>query len=478
MEFKKHRAKAEKRRQARAATGALMDRATIHPGHTSPGNSPFLKKLPREIRDRIYEELLVVRRDQEDQEKYDEVQQGLQGRAPLWQCEFALDDLDQDYMLCLDLTQPNKGAKSISENLGILLANKQIWDEATDTLFGKNMFGAVPQEERVDAFWRCSIDCKDVPKARPCQVRPETAIKIKHLFIIVALKKETPTSIHNVRTNLHTIVDTFRECGNHFLTLKLRYWGQFGGEVESVRDDIEGPLHPNMSVRPPVMIHHCGTGKLHSFRPNEFDTKLFKNIKILEPLKKLKGITEQIDIRGDLPTTYINELIKVLAVTNPGPAAKRAQKAKAAVASKQPKHTGGLQAFAAEQLAKNPDMDAGMRKLYEDCMKTSRKSPAVMRKIFPEMYDGSMTPGTPITMPDDLPPAAMQAATAIAAGSGVDVVNGGIGVLNAFLLLLTWDYIVFRVLLEWFLTIFVYLPLLVAVLFVRQLKVWYEGEGA
>lgn len=41
-----------------------------------------------------------------------------------------------------------------------------------------------------------------------------------------------------------------------------------------------------------------------------------------------------------------------------------------------------------------------------------------------------MTPGTPITMPDDLPPAAMQAATAIAAGSGVDVVNGGIGVLN------------------------------------------------
>ncbi|KJY01464.1 hypothetical protein TI39_contig290g00027 [Zymoseptoria brevis] len=381
MDFKKHRAKAEKRRQARAATGALMDRATIHPGHASPGNSPFLKKLPREIRDRIYEELLVVRRDQEDQEKYDEIQLGLQGRAPLWQCELALDDLDQDYMLCLDLTQPNKGAKSISENLGILLANKQIWDEATDTLFGKNMF---------------RIYCKDVPKARPCQVR----------------------------TNLHTIVDTFHECGNHFLTLKLRYWGQFGGEVESVRDDIEGPLHPNMTVRPPIMIHHCGTGKLHSFRPNELDTKLFKNIKILEPLKKLKAITEQVDIRGDLPTTYINELAKVLAVTNPGPAAKRTQKAKAAVASKQPKHTGGLQAFAAEQLAKNPNMDAGMRKLYEDCMKTSRKSPAVMRKIFPEMYDGSMTPGTPITMRDDLPPAA------IAAGSGIDVVNGGIGVLN------------------------------------------------
>jgi hypothetical protein len=157
--------------------------------------------------------------------------------------------------------------------------------------------------------------------------------------------------------------------------------GQFGGEVEAVRDELEGALPRFVTERPSVMIRHCTTGKFHSIKEKDFDTKLYKNIKILDALKKLKAITDQVDIRGDLPKTYIDELIKTLVVADPKPAAIRTQRTKAALASKQPAPTGGLHGFAAEMLAKDPKMSPGSRKILEDCMKTSRKSPAVMVRI-------------------------------------------------------------------------------------------------
>jgi hypothetical protein len=210
------------------------------------------------------------------------------------------------------------------------------------------------------------------------QSRPETAIKIKHLFILIGLKDESPTYAANTRTNLRTIVDTFNECHNHFQTLKIRYWGEFGGEVEAVRHDLEGPLHPLIKERPPVMIRHATTGKFQAFRPKNYDTKLFKNTHILDSLKNFKNIADFVDIRGDIPAKNIAHLTDIIAVNDPGRPAKKAQRAKADAAKKQPKPNGGLQGFAAEMLAKKPNMDAESRKLYEDLMKTSRKSPAVM----------------------------------------------------------------------------------------------------
>lgn len=223
--------------------------------------------------------------------------------------------------------------------------------------------------------------------------RPETAVKIKHLLIIVTLPNESTNCANIVRTNLTTIVDTFRECGfvnaasahpslrsfgtGHLLTLKVRYYCQFGGEVEAIRDEIDAPLHPNMQEKPPVMIRHSYSGQFYTFQANEIETELFKNVKILEVLKQLRGVADVVDVRGDLPTKYIAELTKCLAVADPGPAAKRAHRAKAATSSKQPKSSGGVQEFAADMLAKDPNMSPSMRKLCQDLMKSSTKSPAV-----------------------------------------------------------------------------------------------------
>lgn len=82
-----------------------------------------------------------------------------------------MDYLNQDYLLALDLSRANKGMQFIGKNKGVLLLNKQIYDEATTTLFGKNVFGVGPQSERVQAFWRCGIGCRCSPHHRPCQVR-------------------------------------------------------------------------------------------------------------------------------------------------------------------------------------------------------------------------------------------------------------------------------------------------------------------
>ncbi|EME84667.1 uncharacterized protein MYCFIDRAFT_195652 [Pseudocercospora fijiensis CIRAD86] len=120
------------------------------------------------IRDKIYDELLIVRRTPEDEEKYDKIQAGLKKGTHEYELERELDFMLQDYALIPDSSVPNHGMKFIGKNKGILLACKQIYEEATTTLFGKNIFAACPQSERVCSFWRCSIYCGCVPKDRPC----------------------------------------------------------------------------------------------------------------------------------------------------------------------------------------------------------------------------------------------------------------------------------------------------------------------
>jgi hypothetical protein len=93
--------------------------------------STLIRADDLQIRDRIYEELLVIRRDQKDQDEHDYLQKCLKEGAPEWQVQLGFDRMDEDYSLCLDYN-PSKGAKSIAPNLGILLTCKQVWEEATD----------------------------------------------------------------------------------------------------------------------------------------------------------------------------------------------------------------------------------------------------------------------------------------------------------------------------------------------------------
>lgn len=365
--------------------GKVLDRRPIPNGYVSPGNSPFLKKHPREIRDKIYDELLIVHMTPEDWEKYEDVKN--HDRASDFARECVFDDFDQEYALMPNVKineQNNKGTRYIARNKGILLANKQIYQEATSVLFGKNLWGAIPEFERIWSFWRCdSYKCQ--PVERPCYVRPETAANIKHLLIIVNVRG-LPAESHNLKRNLYMMVDTLKGIGIQLQTLKVRYWTQYGGEVEALREDLEGPLPPGIPPRP-IMMKNFTTGRYDMVRRSEINTKLFRDINILEPLRRLKGVAQEASIRGDLPQAYKDELTKVLTSATPTCATKKKLQEKAAAERKRQAASTpspSLAEFARDMLAKDPNADAGMRGLYQQLMRTSVKSPAVMAELFKE----------------------------------------------------------------------------------------------
>lgn len=85
-----------------------------------------------QIRDKIYEELLIVKMTPEMAENYEEEKE--KGRHfGEYGMEHAQDILDQDIGL-MPGASLNYGSRFIGKNKGILLANKQIYEEATSVL--------------------------------------------------------------------------------------------------------------------------------------------------------------------------------------------------------------------------------------------------------------------------------------------------------------------------------------------------------
>lgn len=93
--------------------------------------------------------------------------------------ERAQDILDQDISL-MPGGSGSYGSRFIGKKKGVLLANKQIYEETTTVLFGKNLFIILPEYERVWAFWRCdSMKCE--PIGKPCYVRGVQSSLYSHL---------------------------------------------------------------------------------------------------------------------------------------------------------------------------------------------------------------------------------------------------------------------------------------------------------
>ena len=213
--------------------------------------------------------------------------------------------------------------KSIRDSIGLLLANKQTHKEANTTLFSKNMFLIMVEWDRVHPFRRCDNPLCEL--GAPCYIMFEYFKKTKHLYIIVTntralsdpgLKAETDRA----HTNLKTVVKCLLKGGSIFKTLKIRY-NCFDGQLEAVRDSLEGEL-PDGMPELKVMIKDKH-GKIHLVSRAEALDKLFKYCSILDPLRNLKAVAEDVKIREDLPQAYINKLTKVLSVSDPAPVIKK-----------------------------------------------------------------------------------------------------------------------------------------------------------
>lgn len=211
--------------------------------------------------------------------------------------------------------------------MGLLLANKvciiriirfksiklsesqQIHDEANTTLFSKNVFLIMIGGLRVYPFWR--------RERLDCYIKPHLFKQIKHLYIIIT---NTASMIHStffadsrrIEQNLQTVASCFRDGGNELQTLKIRYTSCFNGEIDAVRDTLEGELQEGFPERTAILKDRYG--KFHNVSRAQAPLKLFKMHEILDPLRALEGVAARVHIRGDLPGPYMDELKSVLSV--------------------------------------------------------------------------------------------------------------------------------------------------------------------
>ena len=270
--------------------------------------------------------------------------------------------------------------------MGLLLANKQIHEEANITLFSKNTFLILLEWERVFPFWRCRNNgC--YPPGVPCLITGHNFKKIKHVCILITNTRALADPLLDadslrVRKNLETVAQCFLVGGNKLKTLKIRYTSCFEGQIEAVRDSLDGELPKGMPERKTMLKDKYG--KYHLVSRKEAHVKLFKHHKILDPLKHLKGIADDVKIRGDLPQAYMDELTEVLSksVTDVSHRVKKKRETDAAERKKRQvqEQESGFHAFMKQMAEKYKGTDT--EQYYLDCLKVPAKSPAVMADLF------------------------------------------------------------------------------------------------
>ncbi|KAK3708009.1 hypothetical protein LTR37_011702 [Vermiconidia calcicola] len=336
-------------------------------------------RFPREVRDQIYEELLVARMKPKDQIEYDELKMATNTPFGDFGRDNAMDYFEQD--ICI-MPGSDKKYPFVADAIGLLLTNKQIHEEANNILFSKNTFLILVEWERIHPFWRCeNPGCK--PPGRPCFIMFHNFKKVKHLYIIVRnvraltdphLKVESA----RLEANLKTVSQCFLQAGNKLKTLKIRYTSCFDGQIDAVRGEVEGDLPEGMPDRP-ILIKDTH-GKHYSFERGEAKAYFFKHITVLEPLRRLKGIADDVKIRGDLPQAYMDGLVKVLSAPTPPPAIKKKQM-EAEVARKRREESrkgNDFHSFMKELADGYEGSDPGMADYCRGMLKTSVMSPAVM----------------------------------------------------------------------------------------------------
>lgn len=242
------------------------------------------------------------------------------------------------------------------------------------------------EHERVYPFWRCERpDC--YPPGSPCYVMFHLFKEIKHVYIIITNTRSMTDPVISadsarINRNLQTVARCFREGGNKLKTLKIRYTSCFDGQIDAVRDTLEGPIPPGMPERRAVLKDSYG--KYYHVSRAEAPVKLFKYHSILDPLRNLKGIAEQVHIRGDLPGPYMEELKAVLSIleSDLGAKAKKKREVDAAEQKKRQQKDKGssFHAFMKELAEKHEG--TGLGDLARDCLKVPAKSPAVMAELF------------------------------------------------------------------------------------------------
>nr|OQO22128.1 hypothetical protein B0A51_09392 [Rachicladosporium sp. CCFEE 5018] len=282
-------------------------------GKWNANKQPPLIKLPRSIRNRIYACLLVNRAPRTAIKTY-KAYKGL----PPQQSRDRTVQVQLDMLLDQAAINPDDphGCPMIARNMGLLLSCKQIHTEANAFLYSHNVFTIRAREDKEQCFWHCHPNDSRCDAYRPCLVHVRNLRQIKHLYIIAYNPHDFSDRSHdlaarNLAMNLRLVSRCFRVLGVKLKTLKLRYMSRLEGQTDVVRTMMDS--HPKLGKKPKNWILRSqGGGRGYMIKQGGSPTEIFKNVGVLDALRLMRGCAEQVIIRGDLPTAYLNEIKDML----------------------------------------------------------------------------------------------------------------------------------------------------------------------
>ncbi|QDS74524.1 hypothetical protein FKW77_007432 [Venturia effusa] len=314
------------------------------PGRAWDGTSDCgdFNKLPPELREKIYAEAVELRFSSLQLRHLEELESEENGHIAYVRLG-SVNRTRETVMIvpgvclntCADFGRPGEhlgncqacdpssrpaGGEAISNNLGLLLANRQIHAEASKVLYSRNTFGILIDAAHLDrTFWNCGLpDCHSPD--RPCLLAPRNLAQIKHLVIVMKGSKtsmvlcgESYAEMTALRAALQKVVTVLRESNVRLKTLDIRYAGVWNGRLDLLLSQpfvaAPGYEHENLKAHlalpgGPLVLVRTPTGEEYFESPLGLRFPV-EHADIFGPLRKLRGRVEYCRLRGDLPTKYL-----------------------------------------------------------------------------------------------------------------------------------------------------------------------------
>ncbi|KAG9698284.1 hypothetical protein KCU95_g13409, partial [Aureobasidium melanogenum] len=283
------------------------DHWTKHKKHCSAhkpmpeGTFEFLK-LNRDIRDKVYEDLLVARYTPDQQAKHDSLTDLMNTISDRLGIRNSLDQLEERLMLSPGMPLWGvEGYQPLVNARGLLNANKQINEELTSTLFTKNTF-LIPVGEQ----FRYQI----TGQLFSYRLAPSSLAQIKHLVVSVSAHFHIKHPRHSdgvaaLKHNFNHVVKSLNMLGNTLESLTIRFNSCFHGEAEELRAYID-PLLTNPTARPVQMLREDNT--IFTFTHNNIRQFYTSGFDLGDAFEKLNTPVKNFKVYGDLPGEVVNRL--------------------------------------------------------------------------------------------------------------------------------------------------------------------------
>ncbi|THY68994.1 hypothetical protein D6C86_05169 [Aureobasidium pullulans] len=193
--------------------------------------------LPREIRNKIYEELVVALRSRGDRTEYEKLAASRHEPDSERKRFKRMDELDVRLMVKPGHSEQDgtTGFQPLLDVHGMSLANKQVNREFMTTLFSKNRFFLSVDDKH--PYWVPGQFLRAI-------MAPNHLAQIKHLYIDVDTKLQPYEADYRkgvvvVNYSVHHIVKTLNSVGKGLKSLTVNHISCYRGEIEELRRDAD-----------------------------------------------------------------------------------------------------------------------------------------------------------------------------------------------------------------------------------------------